>query len=42
MLAVSTNAMIKAAAEKLVRRMAYPITPNSSANPTSQIEASEE
>ena len=42
MLEVKTKAIMNAAAEKFVRRMAYPITPNNNANPTSQIEARDE
>ena len=33
---------MKAAAEKLVLRIAYPINPNSNAKPTSQIDALDE
>ena len=42
MLEVRTNAIMKAAAEKLVLRIAYPINPNSNAKPTSQIDALDE
>ena len=41
-IALATKAIMNAAAEKFVRRMAYPITPNNKANPTSQIEARDE
>ena len=42
MLEVSTNAIMKAAAEKLVLRIAYPMRPKSKAKPTSQIDALDE